>query len=97
MEDKEIPEELKEIWNIISNMKFDIIELKFALSWIEDHPDRIDDVEEFSHGAKNAKEIKNKIRDFEDRIYELEIEANHLRRNFVEKITAQRQPRSRGR
>lgn len=90
MEDIEIPEELKEVWRIISNMKFDVTDLEFALSWVEGHPDHIDDVEDFCHGAKSVEEIRSKIESLKDRIYELEIEANRLRLEFTEKIAMER-------
>lgn len=90
METAEIPDELKEIWAIIANMEFNVFDLKFALNWIEEHPDHVDVVEDFCHGAKGAEQIRNKIESLENRIYELEIEANRLRLEFAEKIATER-------
>ncbi len=90
MEDIEIPEELREIWTIISDTKFDVIELEFALSWAVEHPDQIDAVEKFCDGAKTIEEIKSKIESLKNRIYEFEIEANRLRLEFVEKMAMER-------
>jgi len=90
MEDIEIPGELKEIWAIISNMEFNVVELKFALSWAEDNPDQIDVVKEFCYGARTIDEIRNKIENLENRIYELKIEDEHLRLGFTGKIATER-------
>ena len=90
MEDKEFPDELKEIFSIISNMESNVGELGFALSWAEKHPDQIDVVEDFCHGAKSIEEIRSKIESLKDRIYELEIEAERLKMEFAERIATQR-------
>ncbi len=84
MEAIEIPDELKEIWRIIANMEFNVTELKFALSWVEEYPDHFGTVEEFCHGAKSIEEIQSKIESLENRLYELEIEADRLRLEFAE-------------
>lgn len=84
IENVEIPDELKEIWRIIANMEFNVIELKFALSWVEEYPGHFGTVEEFCHGVKSIEEIRSKIEGLENRVRELEIEADRLRLEFAE-------------
>ncbi len=90
MENKELPDELKEIWSIIINMESQVGDLGFALGWAEEHPDQIDVVKDFCHGAKNIEEIRSKIESLKDRIYELKIEAERLKMEFAERIATQR-------